>query len=459
MNRIAAIAAAVIIAFAAPAAAETGTFLHISDIHFDPFVPEDTAKALTTADTANWQALFAAAPDQSFSKYGADTNHALFDSAMLAIGMAGVDADFVLVTGDLLAHEFQEKAEKALAFPVGSAANDAFAVRTTLYVLNRLRAALPGKPILVSLGNNDSSCGDYRIDPGGAYLAATRETVRSLAGPALVAANFDETWSAGGWFSVRHPTVDGITVVALDDVLWSEEYDNACGTGGLEAATTMLSWLEAELAAARASGGKVWMMHHIPVGMDAYATKHSKEATCTARVVPLLKEPFASTYVRLLAEYGDVVVASFTGHLHYDDYRLLRDAAGKVTGTEKIAPAISPIFGQNPGFHVFSYDRTTGALANFRTMWLTNLEDASDPAAGIWREEYAFAATYGQPDFSPASAEAMWQTLSAERAADETFRKLYNVSKGELSADGIEAWICAIGHADAQGYTACYCGG
>lgn len=443
----------------APAAGDTGTFLHISDIHFDPFVPEETAKALTTADTATWQALFAAVPDRTFSKYGADTNHALYDSALLAIGRAGVDADFVLVTGDLLAHGFPEKAEKTLGLPVGSAANDAFAVRTTLYVLNRLRAALPGKPILVSLGNNDSSCGDYRIDPGGAYLAATREIVRSLAGPALVAANFDETWSSGGWFSVRHPIVAGITVVVLDDILWSDEYDNACGNGGLEAATKTLSWLEAELAAARATGGKIWMMHHIPVGIDAYATKHSKEATCTAQVVPLLKEPFASTYVRLLAEYGDVVEASFTGHLHYDDYRLLRDAAGTVTGTEKVAPAISPIFGQNPGFHVFSYDRADGALADFRTIWLTNLEGASDPAAGIWQEEYAFAATYGQPDFSPASAEAMWQTLSEERAADETFRKLYNVSKGELAADGIEAWICAIGHADAEGYTACYCDG
>jgi hypothetical protein len=106
------------------------------------------------------------------------------------------------------------------------------------------QGALPGKPILLSLGNNDSSCGDYKIDPGGAYLAATREAVRSLAGAHLLAADFDETYSAGGYYAARHPTLADTTVVVLDDVLWSDEYDNACGTGGLEAATAMMTWLE-----------------------------------------------------------------------------------------------------------------------------------------------------------------------------------------------------------------------
>lgn len=443
----------------APAAAETGSFLHVSDIHFNPFDPSLTAKALTTSDVSGWAAHFAADPDRSFSKFGEDTNHALYESSLLAIGQAGVDADFVIVTGDLLVHRFQDNAESVLGFAQGSAANDAFAVRTTLFVLERLRAALPGKPIFVSLGNNDSSCGDYRIDPGGAYLAATREIVRDLAGAALVAADFDETYLAGGYFAARHPTVPGTTIVVLDDVMWSERYDNACGTGGLDPANAMMTWLEQTLAAARTAGGKVWLMHHIPVGMDAYVTAHSKATECAAKLVPMLAEPFASTYVNLLSEYGDVIDNSFTGHTHFDDYRLLRDASGGVTGVEKIAPAISPVFGQNPGFLTYTYDRSTGALADFTATYLANLEQAANPPAGDWKQEYSFAATYGQKDFSPASAEAMWKTLSEEGAADDTFRKLYNVSKGELTADGLESWICAIGHADTAGFTQCYCGG
>jgi hypothetical protein len=458
-NAVAAAILFAVVSHSAPASADSGSFLHISDIHFNPFDPSLRAKALTISAVSDWRAIFAADPDQSFSKYGEDTNHALFDSSLLAVGEAGVDTDFAVMTGDVLVHRFQDNAESVLGFVPGSAANDAFAVRTTLYVLGRLRAALPGKPIFVSLGNNDSSCGDYRIDPGGSYLAATREIVRELAGPELVADDFDRTWLAGGYYAARHPTVPGATIVVLDDVMWSDEYQNACGDGGLDAANAMMTWLEQKLAGARAAGGKVWLMHHIPVGMDAYATKHSKATECPAKIVPLLKEPFGSTYVRLLTEYGDVVQSSFTGHLHFDDYRLLRDAAGKVTGTEKVAPAISPIFGQNPGFHTFTYDRATGALADFATTYLANLEQAANPAAGDWKEEYTFAAAYGRKDFSPATAEAVWKAFSEEGTADDLFRSLYNVSHGELTAEGIEAWICAIGYADVAGYTKCYCGG
>jgi sphingomyelin phosphodiesterase acid-like 3 len=442
----------------APAAAEPGTFLHVSDIHFNPFDPSIGARALTTSDTDDWAAHFAAESDQTFSKYGEDTNHALYGSALGAIEKAGEDADFALVTGDLLVHRFQDNAESVLGFAQGGAANDAFAVRTTLFVLEQLRDALPGKPIFVSLGNNDSSCGDYRIDPGGSYLAATREIVRDLAGPELLAGDFDETYLAGGYFAARHPTHPDTTIIVLDDVMWSQRYENACGAGGLDAANAMMTWLEEQLAAAHDAGGKVWLMHHIPVGMDAYATANSKETTCISKVVPMLHEPFATTYTRLLAEYGDTVSASFTGHTHYDDYRLLRDAAGKVNGAEKIAPAISPIFGQNPGFLVFDYDRATGTLADFRAMYLTNLEGAANPAAGDWREEYAFAETYGQEAFSPEGVEAMWKQLLAEGAADDTFRKLYNVSHGELTATDLEAWTCALGYSDTAGFARCLCG-
>jgi hypothetical protein len=456
--RILAIALAVAAA-AAPAAADSGKFLHISDIHFNPFDPSLRAKELTTTAVSDWHAVFAADPDQTFSKYGEDTNHALYDSSLMKIGIEGVNADFALVTGDLLVHRFQDNAESVLGFVQGSPENDAFAVRTTLYVLERLRNALPGTPIFVSLGNNDSSCGDYRIDPGGSYLAATREAVRDLAGPDLVADDFDQTYLAGGYFAARHPTVPNTTIVVLDDVMWSARYENACGQGGLDAADAMMTWLEQQLAGARAAGGKVWLMHHIPVGMDAYASAHSKTTECTEKLVPMLKEPFASTYVGLLAEYGDVIDDSFVGHTHFDDYRLLRDTSGGITGVEKIGPAISPIFAQNPGFLAYTYDRATGAVADFTATYLTNLEQATSPATGDWQEEYSFADTYGQKDFSPAGAEAMWQTLSQEAPNDDTFRKLYNVSHGELAPDGLNAWICAIGYADAPAHTKCFCGG
>ena len=37
--------------------------------------------------------------------------------------------------------------------------------------MRKLRGALPGVPVYAALGNNDSDCGDYQLDPDSAFLA------------------------------------------------------------------------------------------------------------------------------------------------------------------------------------------------------------------------------------------------------------------------------------------------
>ena len=43
-------------------------------------------------------------------------------------------------------------------------------------------------------------------------------------------------------------------------------------------------------------------------------------------------------------------------------------------------------------------------------------------------------------------------------AVRDTYWRLYKVGRGELSADGVTAYLCAIGHTDVASFTACYCG-
>ncbi|GLK83478.1 metallophosphoesterase [Ancylobacter defluvii] len=460
---IAALASAMLfLALLLPGAARSGpldaAFVHISDIHFNPFEPPLRSRALAGLPLAEWPAHFAADPSHRLSRWGEDTNHALLETALAEISRAAAGSDFVLLTGDLLAHDFPARTESAFGFRAGSAESRAFAVKTTLFVAARLRAALPGKPILLSLGNTDSGCGDYRIDAGGPYLQATRETVRELVGSSLLAADFDESYLAGGFYAASHPTLADTTLLVLDDALWSPAYRNACGTTGLDAAHAMLSWLERQLATAEAAGRKVWLMHHIPAGIDAYGTLRAKGETCRERIVPMLAEPFASRFTGLLARYAGTVTASFSGHDHHDDYRLLRDRTGAVIGTEKIAPAISPVFGQNPGFLVFSYDRASGAMTDFVARYLANLETAATAAAAEWKQEYRFAAAYAAGAFTPSAVEAMWKQLQPAGAADAPFRRFYNVSHGELGSDELPAYACAIGYTEPAAFAACYCG-
>ena len=433
----------------------SGTFVVISDFHFNPFELPELATTLARSAPAAWKVTLAAVQDQAMSRTGEDTNHALLASSLVPFAKAVAGADFAIVPGDFLVHEFDAKAAKALSVAPTSQATGEMAVKTTLFVGNALADALAGKPAILALGNVDSSCGDYRIEPGGRYLAATREMVRRLVGAERLEPDFDETYAAGGYYAARHPTLANGLIVVLNDVLWSTRYRDACGTDGLAAAEAMLGWLRDRLARQRATGGRVWLVHHIPWGIDPYTTINTKAASCSAKVVPFLREPFASDFQALVAEYRDVLQASFSGHTHFDDYRLLIDERGTAIGLDKITPAISPIFGQNPGFQVFTYDRRSGAPSDFSTWYLAN--PGAAPSAADWRFEYTFTRAYRQPHYAPDAVQTVWKAMSNDSALQDTYRRLYNVGRGEL-AGALTAYFCAIGHLDRPSFTACYCG-
>jgi hypothetical protein len=441
----------------ASAESARGSFLHVSDIHFDPFATSGIANSLVRLNVDQWQDRLIAAPDQRMSRYGEDTTFPLFDSALAAMRAAAPDADFTIFTGDLLAHAFEAKAAKAFGVDPRSSLVQAFAAETTIFVAKALGRATSGRPVIISLGNNDAACGDYRIDPGGPYLAATRETVRKLLGNLVVDPEFDRTYAAGGYYAVRHPARPDITILVLNDVLWSKEYRNACGFDGLQAATAMLDWLRARLRHLKARRGKVWLVHHIPIGYDSYSTSHATGARCPARPVPYLREPFADAFVQLIKEYGGTIDAGFAGHIHYDDFRLLLARNGRAVAVEKIAPGISPIFGQNPGFHVFSYDRRTGRPTDYATHYLVNLDTAAAARDGRWEREYDFTRRYGQRRYALATVEDVWRRLKRRGTTQRSFRVLYNVGRGELASGALPAYICAIGNIDQRSYDACYC--
>jgi sphingomyelin phosphodiesterase acid-like 3 len=439
------------------AAESTGTFALVSDLHFDPFDPEGIARTLATTDAADWMARFDALPPGPASQYGKDTNHVLLSSALAAIAKTAANADFAIVGGDLLSHGFEDDTAKALGVPLGSAAQQAFAQRTTIFVAEALGVALAGKPVILALGNNDSDCGDYEIEPGGDYLAATRETVRKLVGADLVAPDFDATYAAGGYYAARHPTVADTVILVVNDVLWSERYQNACGKDGLAGGEAQMDWLQTTLAAQKAAGGKVWMVHHIPWGIDPYSTEHSKADTCPEKVVPFMQDTFATDFLDLVRQYADIIDTSLSGHVHFDDYRLLLDDAGKPLAIDKVAPAISPIFGQNPGFQIFTYDVATGEPKDFATITLANLPDLS-PGNADWREAYVFSKAYGLPGYSVASVAALWTGLGQGGRIRDAYLGHYNLGHGTLAQSDLKGYACGVAFLDPASYAACYCG-
>ncbi|MCB1502097.1 MAG: metallophosphoesterase [Bauldia sp.] len=439
------------------AAGPSGRFAVVSDIHFDPFDPEGLAATLATLPPDAWMGHFASLPPAPASQYGKDTNHVLLRSAIGAIGAQAAAADFAIVGGDLLSHGFEDDTAKALGVPLGSAAQREFAVRTTQFVAGALGAAFEGRPVIVALGNNDSDCGDYEIEPGGGYLAAIRETIRALAGPDRVAADFDATFAAGGYYALRHPTVAGTRILVINDVLWSERYRNACGADGLAAGHAEMAWLATTLDAMAEAGQRAWIVHHIPWGIDPYATLHAKAETCPARVVPFMQAEFADTFLALLRRHAGIIDVSLSGHVHFDDYRLLLDDTGAAASVDKVVPAISPIFGQNPAFQLFTYDRENGRLRDFSTVALMNLP-ALGPGPGDWRETYVFTKAYDLPGFSAESVARLWNGLGQGGTRRTAYLANYNAGHGNLAQADLDAYACAIAALGRSGYAACLCG-
>lgn len=443
------------------AAEPAGTVAIVADIHFNPLATPELAPRLAASGPEEWPAVFGSAREHNFPLRGQDTNQALLASALAALSDKAASADLVIVTGDLLAHRFEESAAEALGASPRSDIVQALAAKTVLYVSASLRAAVPDRPILIALGNNDSACGDYQIEPGGAFLASLREMVRDFAGSERLGAEFDRTYMAGGYYAMRHPGRAQTTLLVLNDVLWSTNYRNACGTDGDESADAMMAWLERELDAARVEGRQVWLVHHIPVGIDSYATLRAPaDLACQARGVPFLKEPYASRFAMLLREHAATIQANLAGHTHQDDYRLITDA-GRAAGVEKIAPSISPIFGNNPGFHLFAYDKQTGDPTDFSTWFLANLDQASTANPGEWRREYIFTEAYGELSYSAAAVERIRDAMLGDGTIGESirsnFRRFYQVGGGEIAPGTLSAYACSFGNLDPASLASCYC--
>jgi hypothetical protein len=117
-------------------------------------------------------------------------------------------------------------------------------------------------------------------------------------------------------------------VLSANTVFLSARYRNACGSpGDADPGQATLAWLEAELSAAKQSQEHVWLVYHIPPGIDGYAT--FRQGACPATIIPMWDQAYAEPFYALLRCYADTVVASFAGHTHMDDFRLIGDSHGR----------------------------------------------------------------------------------------------------------------------------------
>lgn len=455
--------AAVLMLFVSGPAAATGQVLVMSDLHFDPMADRQLVDRLAAADPAQWRAVLESSGDTSLGRYGLDPNWLLLRSAFRQMREALPAPALVLISGDFLAHDFRSEFNAA-AGDHSDAAYRGFVRKTMQFLGQQLAQTFPAAVIVPALGNNDDECGDYQLQPGGPFLADTLPIVRALTGGSA-GPGFDRDWTSYGNYSVR---VGTIRVLATNTNFFSTRYRNACGSpSDGDPGRATLAWLESELAAARQAQEPVWLLYHIPPGIDGYATL--QKGMCPATMIPMWDQAYAGPFAALLRRYSDTVAASFAGHTHMDDFRLLGDAGGRYAFA-LITPAVSPIFGQNPAFRTITYDaagrvldQTTYDLANFPEL------SAGGSAAPAWQAEYTFSQHWHLPWVDLPSLDRLYSLTRDDPGARDSWHTLFPVSSpvywtpfssgGGQLARAVRAFDCASGNVLPADYAQCYCGG
>src|SRR5665213_2379855 len=185
------------------------------------------------------------------SPLGSDTNAVLFARALGEMHAAVPNPAVVVVGGDLLAHDMTR----------------AHATKTAIAIAHDFNRVFPRAQFILTLGNNDSNCGDYGVTPNSPFLRDVARAWAPLVNRHNAAPHFLQTFPRDGFYTATLP-VAGLRAVVIDDVFWSPRYRAGCGRAG-DVAADALRQLGRALQDDR---GAVWVLYHIPPGVDAFST-------------------------------------------------------------------------------------------------------------------------------------------------------------------------------------------
>ena len=341
---------------------DTGVVLSLTDIHFDPFYDPILFPELVRSAPAEWTRIFESSQVTGYGDYGKDSNYNLFVSALRHAARAAPEAEIILLAGDWLAHGFADTYYEHAGNRDPQGLYE-FIDKTIAFVTQRIREQFPYTALYPALGNEDSYCGDYELQPGGEFLRRTADTWKALFDDGDNERAFMRTFPRGGYYTVSAPGTPKHRVIVLNTVFFSASYSNQCGDSKDDPAGEEIRWLAAQLKDAAAKDEKVWLLYHIPPGIDAFGTA---TATSGTTVVPLWQAGYLESFLALLDQYRATIVFTLAGHTHADDFRLALDSWTSHSSFLVVTPSISPVFGNNPGLQVLSYDRKSILGAGLR---------------------------------------------------------------------------------------------
>ncbi len=427
----------------------TGMFLMLSDIHFDPYTDPAIMEALGSKLGEGCQP----SGSGSFSKFGSDTNYPLLKSTLDNVVATARENhfhyDYVIVTGDFLAHNFDARYRQCVGG--GDEAYRKFATDTISFVDGMIAKALPGVPVFAALGNNDSDRGDYQ-EPSKIFLQSVgRDWSRAWGNlPAATRETALASFERAGNYAVPDPTAPNHEFVILNSNLWAARNAQACSETDPDPGG-QFQWLGEVLGRVKRAGGTATLIMHVLPGIDAInSSTGAPRSFWTDRCTEKL--------IAELTDFRGVVREIYAGHIHRDDFRLFPDREGRPLCTIHIVPAISPVYLNNPAVEIGWYDKSNGELRDYAPLYL----DLGNPKP-TWKTEYIFTRAYGRPRPNLAALEELSREIhegNPNSGVGKKYATYYGAGVGVfLTPDNWSTYSCAQTEITLSAFAECQRGG
>jgi hypothetical protein len=340
------------LSFAGCSYADSEKFISIADIHFDPYFDChrlqgqcDLIVKLNKAPYQEWEAILEKYSSQKLSGTGSDTNYALLKLSLERLQQLNKELkpSFVFVLGDFLAHGYRKKYKIFSGDPNKSKYAD-FVRKSLQFLTYELRKSFPDTEIYPVVGNNDSYTSDYGCIPDGKFFSDIEAVwSKCFINPNNLSA-FQRRFSTAGYYAVDAGEDKKLRLIILNSVLFSGK---SRGPNLNKAAQEEFRWLRSELQNATHKKQAVYILYHIPPGVDVFATLRLR-----FNFIKLFwRKEYGEQFAKILSEYPGTVKAIFPAHIHLDAIQLL--TVGHSSITEYFTPSISPIFGNAPSYKVF----------------------------------------------------------------------------------------------------------
>ena len=419
-----------------------------SDVHFTPFEDPAIVTRLVNEDVDQWDATLAASvPNNTIPAFGHESNRALLESVLTDMKRRSPAPAFIIYTGDFLAHRF-DSTYKTLTGDDSTEGLQRFIDKTLTYITSRVTHYYPDTPVYFCLGNNDTYEDDYQITPGGLFLANSAVIFSSAFLKTAADRNlFAATYPTAGHYQVLPARNSGLRLLALNAVYLSQ---NASADAAAPAAA-QLDWLEATLADATRTGDKVWVILHIPPGVDVFATLHvNPNPPIPNQIVPLIKETHLGRLRSILASHSNTVRTIFAGHVHRDEFRLTRaiDMIEHAAVPVLVSPAVSPVYGNQPGYKIINYGQRDYSILDYGVYYL----DLGDT---VWKTGQLFHEAYGFSSLAADDMASLYEALKSNAGMRDQYILAYGgfkTSGRAITDTTFPYYLLAIKYLDSESY-------